>query len=105
MATVRKQPSTQDIVDVVVGLLSKEPAALQLWSYEHRGGNLEFWVLTPPLELDAEGTLYDPVWELHDRFPGHDVDVQIHVMNPRYFEHPNVIDLVPTYASPVPLNR
>jgi hypothetical protein len=105
MATVRNNPSVQDIADIVVTALSQEPAALRLWSYEHPGGALEFWVLTPPLGVDAEGRLHDPVWELHDRFPELDVDVQIHIMNPRFFEHPNIVDLVPPYAKSVSLSR
>ena len=105
MATVRKSPSTADVVAAVAETLSDEPTALQLWSYEHRGGDLEFWVTTPPLDMDGQRPYVELIGELYRRFPDLDVGVQIHVMNPYFFPESDVVALVPAYASAVPLRR
>ena len=105
MATVRKKPTTKDVVDAVIETVSNEPTALRLWMFSHRGGDLDFWVLTPPLDMDAERPYDDLIAALYDRFPELDVDVQIHVMNPRLFSIPDVSVLVPGHAKVVPLPR
>lgn len=105
MAVVRKSAETPDVVAAVAERLGNEPTALELWSYEHRGGDLEFWVTTPPLDMDGERPYDELIGDLYRQFPDLVVDIQVHVMNPYFFPDSDVADLVPAHATTVPLRR
>lgn len=92
--------TTQDTGRTFAQMVRDEQAALRLWARHHRD-YLEFWLLTVPIDADTERRLYAAGVELRDRFP--EVNIRVRILNPRFFEHDDLTELVPAGAEEIPL--
>jgi hypothetical protein len=62
---------------------------------------VELWLVTAPAEAEGERRLYAAVGDLHTRFP--ESKVQLHVVNPRYFEDFDLTEIIPPGAEEIRL--
>lgn len=62
---------------------------------------VEFWLLTEPIDAEAERHLYAIGAQLYEAFP--EAMVRIHLLNPRLFEPGDLTDLLPVGAKSIPL--
>ncbi|HUZ00818.1 MAG TPA: hypothetical protein VMU89_10735 [Thermomicrobiaceae bacterium] len=86
---------------LVVARVAGHPEARELRVRFHRGVS-QFWLVTEPLDFEAEERFYTIGHVLYAAFPDALIDFQ--VVNPAVFEPPFVADLiVPRDAERVPL--
>ena len=77
-----------------------EAAASRLWVSAH-GDSVGLWLLTQPIDADAERRLYGATAMLHHRLL--ERYFRFHLLNPRMFEELVLEEEVPKEAEEVPL--
>jgi hypothetical protein len=81
-------------------VVREDQAAERLWVTEHRG-LVRLWLLTKPLDGAGERRLHGLEDYLYDRFP--EARFHLVILNPRFFDHPDLEDLVPSGAEEIVL--
>jgi hypothetical protein len=97
---VRATTAVHKLTRHFAAALKAEPAVRGLWVRPVRD-YVEFWLLTEPIDADAERRLYAAGTDLYERFP--DANVRVRILNPRLFEPGDLTTLIPSDAQPVPL--
>jgi hypothetical protein len=82
-------------------MLRGDAVAERLWVSEHRG-LVRLWLQTKPVDGAGERRLHGLEGDLYDRFPG--ASFHLVLLNPRFFEHPDMEDLVPSDAEEIGLS-
>jgi hypothetical protein len=96
---VLSQVDAREVARSFAGLARAEPAALRLWFSIHRGV-VKLWLLTEPIEAETERGLYALMQAIYERFP--DADIRLHLVNPRLFDAPDPVRLIPSDAEEAP---
>jgi hypothetical protein len=104
MAVVRDHESepvdAHDLGVAFAEVVREDQAAERLWVTEHRG-LVRLWLLTKPLDGAGERRLHGLEDHLYDRFP--EARFHLVLLNPRFFDHPDLQDLVPSDAEEIAL--
>jgi len=85
----------------LASLLAGNGTTRGLWMTRDRGG-VTFWILTDPIDLASQESLYERSASLYDRFPG--VEFDVHVLNPEWFENGDALSTLPSDAEPITLS-
>ncbi len=81
-------------------LVQAQPAAQRLWVRAARD-YVELWLLTAPVEPDAETPFDQAAVAVHDRFPG--AHLRFYILNPCSFQNGDALSALPADAIEIPL--
>ena len=98
MALSRPLPA-HDVGASFADLVRDDVTVLRLWVRPSQDC-LELWVLTSPIDAGGERRIHASFVELLERIP--DVNVRIIVLNPTFFDEPDLATLVPFGAEEIP---
>lgn len=100
-AAVDEQPvSAHDVGCLLAQLVRNDPSVGRLWVRAHPH-EIETWLLMHDTDEEAERRLYAAVVPLYDRFPT--LRLRFHVLNPGYYPHLDLSELIPDGAEEIPL--
>ena len=98
-ADVTTSPET--IARQFAAAIRHEPGVERLWLHSQRE-YLELWLMTAPVDIDAERRLFEQWAELVASHP--QANVRLHVLNPSFIDDGvNLTDYVPASAVPIAL--
>lgn len=98
MAVVKKVPPAKVGQSLLVALASDRDIVQGLWLTTD-AEKVTFWVLTRPIATATQQALYEHAAALYDEFP--DVEFEIRVLNPEWFENGDALRALPTNVQPI----
>ena len=97
---IKDEVTAQEIGRSYAAAVSREPTAQRLWVSSHRD-YIELWLLSEPIDMDTRRRFFEPVAEMHDRFP--DANARFHVINPSEYDGLDLRMVLPADAAEIPL--
>jgi hypothetical protein len=62
-------------------------------------GEITFWILTAPIETDAQEQLYQQAAAIYEQFP--DAPIDFHILNPRWYTGGDALSQLPPDVRPI----
>jgi hypothetical protein len=98
---IMQATTAAEIARAFADLVRHEASARRLWVSTQRD-YMELWLLTDPIDGDAERRFHEAAVSLWDRYPS--AYVRLHIVNPRTTELGDPADVVPNGAEEIPLH-